>query len=260
MLASFVIGFHTARIDNLLQTLRFLIKDHPEVVSDSLLILACQDTTTNLNEHLQEFRSLQSVFAKSLVLDMNLPCMQLPKLTNVAIDLTETDRVIILESDRILPCGYFQSVIEQLGEGVQITCRKMKKLLEPTSDNVIESGTFNCRDEFRDQWNTIGVRNMWSGNTAIWKSDFLKAGRMDETYVGYGWADSDMTNRMEKAGVKSVYRDETELHLWHPSATYGEGDQKHMFIKNGLHYCKTWEVPLPDWFRQEIAQYRKILI
>lgn len=260
MIASFVIGFHTARIDNLLQTLRFLTKDHQEVVADSHLSMVCQDTIEILDPSLvNSLDNLRDYFHKSVLLNLNLPYMQLPFVTNKAMHMTETDKVIILESDRILPKGYFAAVIEQLDEGKQITCCNMKKLTKPASDEEIETGSFEYRDESRDINNQIGVRNMWSGNTAIWKTDYYKAGQMDETYLGYGWADSDMTNRMERIGIQSIYRDEIEFHLWHPSATYGEGDQKQMFINNGLHFCRTWNIPLPPWFRQEIAMTRTFL-
>jgi predicted glycosyltransferase involved in capsule biosynthesis len=261
MIASFVIGFHTARIDNLLQTMRFLVSDHREVIADSFIILLCQDDSETLDKPLlDELESLREQFHRSLIANMNLPCMQLPHLTNLGVKLAETDKVIILESDRLLPAGYFKSVINDLREGVSITCRNMKKLTQPTTDDQIRSGVFEHKLESRDQNNQIGVRNMWSGNTAIWRPDYYKAGKMDEAYIGYGWADSDMTNRMHQAGVQSIYRDEIELHLWHPSATYGEGDQKQMFIDNGLRYCKKWNVEFPDWFRQEMAAHKKVML
>jgi hypothetical protein len=261
MIASFVICFHTARIDNLLQTLRFLIANDREVFENSYLRISCQDNCDSLPaEKLEELEFLREQSHRSAIANFNLPCMQLPYLTNVSVLDAETDKVILLESDRILPPGYFSSILEDLKEGVQITCKNMKKLTSPTSDEQILSGIFDYKDEHRDETNRIGLRNMWSGNTAFWKGDYYKAGQMDESYLGYGWADSDMTNRMAKAGVASVWRPETELHLWHPSATYGEGDQKKMFIDNGLRFCKNWGIALPDWFKEEIAKQKKVML
>lgn len=261
MLASFVIGFHTARADNLLQTLRFLIQDHLEVVSDSYLSLVCQnDCDTLPGEQLNELETLREKFHRSCILNLNLKNMHLPYVTNVGVEDAETDKIIILESDRLLPPGYFMDVINQLEEGVQITCLNMKKLTKTATDEEIRQNTFEYVDEHRDPQNRIGMRSVWSGNTAIMKSDYYRVGKMDEKYVGYGWADSDMTATMEKGGVKSVFRPEIELHLWHAPATYGEGDQKQLFINNGLHFCKKWGHSLPDWFRQEIAQHKKVMI
>lgn len=221
-----------------------------EVICESQLVLVCQDACD----------SVPNKFGRYDHFNLNLPCMQLPFVTNFGVKKTISDKIIILESDRILPAGYFAEVLKELRSGVQITCRNMKKLQKPATDDEIIAGTFESVDEYRSESNNIGMRNMWSGNTAIWKEDFYRAGCMDEAYHGYGWADSDMTNRMESAGVKSIFRSELELHLWHPPATYGAGDQKQMFINNGLRFCKIWGKPLPDWFRKEIAQHKKVLL
>lgn len=261
MRASFVIGFHTARIDNLLQTLRFLLADHKDVFTDSYLSLVCQDNCDDLPpQQLEELESLREQSHRSCIINLSLPCMQLPYVTNLGMEDAETEKVFILESDRILPAGYFAAVLDELKPGVQITCRNMKKLAKPATDDEIRAGAFEYADEHRSDTNEIGMRNVWSGNTALCKSDFIKAGRMDESYHGYGWADSDMTSAMEAVGVRSVFRDELELHLWHPPATYGEGDQKQMFIDNGLRYCKKWNKGLPDFLRAEIAKRKKVML
>ena len=155
-------------------------------------------------------------------------------------------------------------MIDQLEEGIQITTKNMIKFSRALTDEEIATGQWKLpwnqnasyKEEHRSDTNEVGRRNMWSGNTAFMKSDFEKAGRMDESYKGYGWADSDMTYAMETAGVKSVYRDELEFHLWHPSATYGEGDQKKMFIDNGVRFCKKWDKEQPAWFKREIVRHQ----
>lgn len=250
MLASFIIGFHTKRLDNLQQTLRFLEKDHLETISQCELILVCQD-------HMESF---SSKFKKHQHVNLNLPHMQLPFVTNLGVSYSECSKLIILESDRILPANYFASVIDQLKEGIQITTKNMLKLTKPATDENITSNVFESKEEHRSKSNQIGMRNVWSGNTALMREDFEKAGKMDLNYHGYGWADSDMTWAMESIGVQSIFRDELELHLWHEPMTYGSGDQKKMFIDNGLRFCKKWNQPLPTWFRQEIATHRKFLI
>ena len=263
MKVSFIIGFHTARTDNLLQTLHFLEKWHSEVISECELVTVCQDKAEK--ETYSQIHELAESFKTFNHFDLDLPCMQLPYVTNFGIEKTKSEKLIILESDRILPEGYFSDVIDQLEEGIQITTKNMKKLQSEVANCEIgpedlqhgyNKEDFDFKWEHRSETNEIGMRNMWSGNTAIMKSDFYKAGRMDEEYEGYGWADSDMTYAMEAVGVQSVYRDEIELHLWHPPATYGEGDQKQMFIDNGLRFCTKWHKDLPEWFKQEIRDHR----
>jgi hypothetical protein len=261
MLASFVICFHTARISNLLQTLRFLVRDHQEVVSDCFLSLACQDCEQNLQKtDFLELNELRSRFADGILLNAQLKEMELPNLTNQAVAASPTEKLVILESDRLLPRGYFAEVIGGLEKETQVTCKKMIKLNREMNDESIISRNFEFKEEFRDERNRPGFRNIWSGNTIISKTDYERAGKMDEHYCGYGWADSDMTNRTESVGVRSIYRDEIEIHLWHPSQTYGELDQKSLFVKNGLYFCKKWGENLPDWFRKDVASQRKTIL
>lgn len=258
MIASFVIGFHTARIGNLLQTLRFLNKNHENVVNDSHIELLCQNQLSE--EEKKSINLLTDNFCTSNITDLNLNQMMLPRLTNLGVKNCNTEKIIVIESDRILPSGYFQSVIDELKQGVQITCLNMKKLTKEVSDLEINNNNFEYKKEIRDKNNAIGSRNMWSGNTAFFKSDYYKAGLMDESYIGYGWADSDMTNAMNSIGVKSIYKEDEEIHLWHPPSTYGSGDQKQLFINNGLKFCKKWGQSLPNWFRTEIQQNTRLII
>lgn len=262
MKASFVIGFHTARIDNLLQTLRFLESRDANLIHGCELITICQDSVDCLQDH--EYGAFKELcdenFAKWQHFNMALDYMQLPKVTNFGVDHAEAEKIILLESDRILPTGYFWRVVEQLKQGLEITTKWMLRLNKPCSDGEILAQTYPATEDHRNMQNQIGKRNMWSGNTAFMKSDFYKAGKMDESYLGYGWADNDMTNTMEAVGVKSVFLEEMELHLWHPSATYGSGDQKKMFLDNGLRFCRKWGQPLPEWFRTELRQHGGMLI
>ena len=207
-------------------------------------------------QQFNEFDKIRETFHRSSLINLSLKNMHLPFLTNIGIEDSENDKIIILESDRLLPKGYFASVLNELKEGVCITCKNMKKLAKTATDEEITNETFEFKDEWRSEDAQIGMRNMWSGNTAICKSDYYKAGKMDEAYIGYGWADTDMSNRMSEIGIKSIFRPEVELHLWHPLSTYGEGDQKQQFINNGVHFCKKWNAEYPEWFKQEILMHK----
>lgn len=236
---AFVIVFHPKRLDNLHQTLFFLIRNHGDIVPRSHLVLVCQ----NESEEFYEGAS----FGKYTHINTNVDQMMLPRFTNTGVDAAEAEKIVVLESDRILPPGYFQAVADQLKPGLQITTKTTLKLTEPVTHKQIIDNQFKYTEDGRSPENKIGMRNMWSGNTAFMKSDFLKCGGMDTEYIGYGWADNDMTYTMESNGVESIFRDEIELHLWHPPFTYGKGDHSQMFIANGLRFCKKWNIPVPMW-------------
>lgn len=264
MEATFVICLHTQRIDNLLQTIRFLIDDHLEVVENSALEVLFQDSYGDLNKNnYEELESLREKFEKSCISSYELNQMRLPFLTNEGVKDADTEKIIILESDRILAKGYFAKVLSELKPGVQITCQSIMKCTAAFSDEEIKNGNFTYKWDIRSKTNEIGRKNIWSGNTAICKSDYMRVGMMDEEYNGYGWADSDMTKVTENANIQSVFVSDpkfNEVHLWHPPLTYGVGDQKQLFIDNGLKFCKKWNVEMPDWFRKEIADHNRVIL
>lgn len=251
MKASFIIAFASPRLDNLRQTLRFLQRYHATIIGHCELITVCQDIC-----------DLEPVvgFGEHRHYNLEVECMQLPRLTNFGVDHCNGKKVIVLESDRILPPGYFAEIVGELRNGVQITTAMTWKLSRPYSDEEITNHQFEYNEDARTEANEIGKRNMWSGNTAFMKADFENAGKMDEGYRGYGWADSDMTNTMVMAGIKSVFRPEIELHLWHPGFTYGQGDQEKMFVDNGVRYCRKWNVPIPEFLRAGIAKYNRVIL
>jgi hypothetical protein len=260
MIFSFVIPFHPNRFENLLQTLRFLIENHKEIVSESQIVTVCQSSVEfDQGEKKEQFLGLTNLFCEKKHFDMEEEEMILAKMINRGVANCVSDRVIVLESDRILPSNYFTNLVDKIKPKTSITCRHMKKLKNEVNDEKIKNNQFEYNDEFRSEENHIGSRNMWSGNTAFWKNDFFEADMMDEGYVGYGWADSDMTNKMKEIGVKSIFQDEIELHLWHPPQTYGKTNQKRLFLKNGLRFCKKWGVEHPDWFKQELEEHQSIL-
>lgn len=257
---SFIIPFHTARFENLLQTLRFLVVNQKEIILNSELVTVCQDSIEFLvNNQTKELSDLSGEFKVNKHFNMEENEMILAKMINVGVRNCSLNKVIVLESDRILPKDYFKNVENEIKPKICITCKYMKKLTKTANDEEITNESFEYNDEFRSKENHIGVRNMWSGNTAFWRDDFFEADMMDEGYIGYGWADSDMTNKMNEIGVKSIFRDEIELHLWHPSQTYGKTNQKKLFINNGIRYCRKWNIEYPDWFKEEIENNRKLM-
>lgn len=269
--ATFVIGFHTQRLDNLLQTLRFLKYNHESFIKNCQLITVCQDSVNKKNISKVKFETIDQIeiienfnywcqyFGCWNHFDMNIKYMQLPILSNFGISKATSNKIFLLESDRILPMGYFEQIYEKLEQGYQWTSKNMRKLIQSTSDEEIKNGNYKYKNEHRSNNNEIGMRNIWSGNTAFMKTDFYKAGKMDIEYKGYGWADNDMTLAMELAGIQSILEENIlELHLWHPSVTYdGNKDSKIMFIENGLKFCSKWNKPIPDWLQKDIDDIQR---
>lgn len=70
------------------------------------------------------------------------------------------------------------------------------------------------------RWRKIHPKN-WRGakscNLALWKKDFLKVNGFDESFIGWGYEDSDLVIRLIRAGIyrKSGKFAVPVIHLWH---------------------------------------------
>ena len=250
MLASFIIRYYTRRIDNLLQTLRFLELWHSDVISQSEVLLLCQNRCGKIPSGFKQTRNF----------NMDLPEMSMAPQLNFGVDHAESDLIVLLDSDRILPVGYYRAVFDTIQEKQMVSTLKMNRLTTMTPDRNIINDDYDCYEEWRSTKNDPLTRNIFSGNVTFWKKDFYEAGKADEGYVGYGWEDHDMTQRMESIGVKSIFRKEIELHLHHEPMTYGKQDQKKLFIQNGVRYCRKWRIPYPDTLKEDIQRNMKAII
>jgi len=243
MRASFVVKWHTRRIDNLLQFLRFLNLWHKDTIQECEAILVCHDRCSDI----------ETGFGKTRCLNLNLPEMILSKQTNVGVEQASCEKLIVLDCDRLLPAGYFHEVIEQMHPKEMISTTNVVKLTNPSTDTEIVLGAYKFFNEAR----TIsdpGTRCIWSGNVAFHKSDYYAAGAMDEFYVGYGWEDTDMALRMLKIRVQPIMRSDLEIHLYHEGTTYGSQNQKSLFIKNGIKFCRRWNIkPYPQILAKELS-------
>jgi predicted glycosyltransferase involved in capsule biosynthesis len=249
MLASIVIPFHTKRIDNTTQTIKFLEYYQSDLLSESELILVCQDRCGKID----------STFKQTKLINLNFADMWTAKQTNIGVYESCSENICILDSDRILPKGYMKQEFSSLQPKQMITTALIGNLSRTCSDRDILEKDYDISIEERTQNNTILMRNMFSGSPIFKKKDYLDAGGMDENIHGYGWADHDMTARMTRIGVEAIFRDVIELHLFHERKTYDtSSDSKKMFIESGLYYCRTWGLPIPTLLREEISRYTSI--
>ncbi len=244
MLASFVIRYHTRRLDNLLQTLKFLNLWHNSVIRQSEIILLCQDRCGNIKTNFKETHNF----------NMELPEMMMSHQLNFGVNKAQSNIIILLDSDRILPQSYFENVLQQLQKKTMISCKKMVRITEMVSDTDIINNQFPYYEEHRTNNDSL-TRNIFSGNVAFYKEDFLEFGGADEGYIGYGWEDHDLTASMTATGVNSIFFNDTEIHLHHELFSYGSFDQKKLFVKNGIRYCRKWKKPYPKELIKEMKNY-----
>jgi hypothetical protein len=229
---SFVFYFHSARYHNLAQTLRFL--ENREIL-DREVILVCND-------------SMEVRPRGCRLINMGLAEYRKPLMCNTGVNEAKGDMVALMDADRIMPAGYFSRAANEVKRGQFMSCRRILNLSRPHSDEEIERGDLQVAEEWRAEGCELWRRNLFSGNTVFHREDYLKSGGMDESFVGYGFADTDMTMNVISKGFLPVWSDETEIHLHHEKdvswngSMHGKETRKKMAESNLCRFLKKWRM------------------
>ena len=202
---SFIFYFSSKRLENLKQTLRFLKKR--ENLSNSEVILVCNDFINDkfITFDLPNYR----------IINLKLDSYNKPKMCNIGIKESSNDIVALLDSDRILPNNYFENNAKKLKPKQFLSTIKLFKLDKDYSDGDIDSNNFKYFEDYRSKRGTYLKKNLFSGNTLFFKKDYLDCGGMDESFVGYGFADNDMSMNIISKKYSVVWLNDIELHLNH---------------------------------------------
>jgi predicted glycosyltransferase involved in capsule biosynthesis len=227
---SFVFYTHSKRLDNLLQTLRFLKNREPNLEKE--IIVVFQDNGP----------SIEGV----IKYDLNMDTYQKPKMCNFGVSQCKHSIIALMDSDRILSANYFTDICRVINYKQFITCSTIKQILIPKSDDQLDFLTSDFIIEERSQINKIRSKNLFSGNTVFWKRDYEVIGGMDENYVGYGYADNDMTQTILSAGMEQIYLSNEELHLYHEEGVFYKKekmtDAQIFGAINVLKYSLKWKI------------------
>lgn len=251
---SFVIYTHSFRLNNLKQTLRFLERREPQLAG-SEIVLVFQDGCKNPPDSARF-----AIRTHSMKMDTYVK----PKMCNVGVSLASHPIVAILDSDRILPHGYFLRNAKQLQAKEIVTTKSLRQCLAPATDEQIAEGKYEYVVEDRTLTNEVSHKNLFSGNTLLFKDDYLAMGGMDENFVGYGSADTDMTHTAMDYGCAAKYLDDIEIHLYHPRELIFQGnilaDPYHGVIglTNLLRYVKKRNIFCPEAQAQADAVFNQI--
>jgi hypothetical protein len=256
MKISFVIYFHSNRVKNLEQMLRFLFKRENLINSEFLLI--CQD---------QYNKKILEIKPKNL----KLKYYHKTKMCNIGVDLAKNKIIALLDSDRILPPKYFEKIYKKIKPKQFVSTWKMYKLNKEYADEEIEKNEVIKSEDFKSIENNACSKNLFAGNTVFYKKDYLDAGGMDENFYGYGFADTDMTTNVMSKNYNVIWRDEEEIHLFHSKEIH-IGKEKYHFhpeiftALNAKKYCKKWKkIPdknindLLDWINKSKERKKELI-
>jgi hypothetical protein len=239
MKISFVIYFHSNRIKNLKQQLRFLRER--ENIESSEIILICQD------EFKDEVYGIKPV-------NLGLNFYYKTKMCNIGVGLAKNRVIALLDSDRIFPENYFKKVFETINPSEFVSTWRMYKLTRDYSDKQIKENEIEKLEDFKSTENKPRTKNLFAGSTVFFKEDYLLSGGMDEGYEGYGFADTDMTHNIMSKNYKIIWNDDEELHLFHSKGVNWHGHFIELFPElstsyNGIRYHKKWNLEMNEDFK-----------
>lgn len=230
-LVSFVFYYHSTRTDNLGQTLRLLARREPDILPHSELVLVCQDRG-DTPDH--SFPAVKHI-------NLGREAYNKPLMNNLGVREASGDVIVLLDSDRVLPHGYFTRQVCSVQPRQCISTTELWKLKRPATDAEIDALSVPREPDYRTKTNEMHTKNMFSGNTVMRKADYLAAGGMDESFEGYGYNDTDFTQTMTKHGAVFVWTADLELHLHHPPGLQGRA-MIESNVRNGIRYCNKWRL------------------
>lgn len=232
---SFNIYCHLPRVEELRQTLRFLVARDPVVLESEVIVVAHGFDRF-------EFPGLTVRVLPVAGTEFNKPVM-----VNAGVAASAGEVVVLLDGDRILPPGYFARTLPLVAADEFVTPRRLYRLRRRYTDAEIAAAAVERDEDFRLPEVVPGRKNAFSGHVAFHRSAFEAAGGMDESFANYGCSDTDFTIRVQRAGMRITYTEDEELHLWHPKGmTYTEFYLTNM--RSAFRLACKWGLPVQDDF------------
>lgn len=174
------------------------------------------------------------------------------------------EKIIYLDSDRLLPKSFLQLIEKQLKENIFIftsmhfamqevlSLSECQRILSYESiDAMITENSGSClKYEIRHTEPFHGPgKNVMSGSTAFTKSTYLKLGGVDQWYCGHGaFADNDFHMHAASNGCQFLDLQVPELHFPHNKLNEDKKpmQDKDLFklgLDNFIYYCHKWKLP-----------------
>lgn len=189
---------------------------------------------------------------------------RLARTRNAGARLTESDYLLFLDGDCILPSDHVATYLERRRPGRALLgyCARLPEDTSARLDTMTIASTDLATlapaserqllaKRFRKAWWHAALRHpskprLAGGNCGMWRRDFEAVNGCDERFVGWGQEDDDLGLRLRAAGVRleSILDRTWSLHVWHPvdtSATprWRDGVNVPYFLRRGrLKRCR----------------------
>ena len=89
---------------------------------------------------------------------------------------------------------------------------------------MIAPDKLDLKTSFSEQTSKGAARRfgIYAGAQMLHKSLYLKAGKMDETFIGWAGETGEFLDRVKKSGGRIVMGQSNSIHLYHPHACSGK--------------------------------------
>ncbi len=217
---------------------------------DQELVLVCQ-SDCNL---------VESGFQNQLQIAMKLPTYHKSLMSNTGVKHASGDILVLLDSDRILPRDYFAKAIKKLKKNEIVSTERLYRLSHNYSDTDIDTGNYERFEEFRSKTNEGRRKNLFAGNTVMYRETYLRFGGYDEKFVGYGFSDTDITMNMMSNRLVPIWLKDEEIHLQHDHAMCLNNTMIHretfkiITATNALRYCTKWKIGMDAGIKELINE------
>lgn len=162
---------------------------------------------------------------------------QLCRCRNEGVAASTAPYLLFLDGDCLLPPDHVAIHLQRRRPGV-VWAGTFLRFDEQTSaridDSVIRRGEFvnwvparRLRRLRAKGWRSLVYEwlrhprkpRLAGNNVGIWRSDYERINGYDENFVGWGWEDDDLGQRLRRSGarIRSILRWTNTFHLWHPT-------------------------------------------
>lgn len=178
-----------------------------------------------------------------------------------AMAAVESEKVLYLDCDRILPEWYLERVIDTLKDHEFVYPQTLWNLQCDVPDEVLLSQEM-LLTKYKAAWRSerltaeyiyLPCRGPLSGTTAFTARTYRHVGPLDRSYVAWGYPDIEYQEMAKSRGCVFRPIDCEVLHLSH-SYEIDPGLFYKVNAWNGVRFFKKWKLPYTSYFKKELVR------
>lgn len=228
-----------------------------QTVKPSEIVIADDGSTKETYEEIQKLREIIDIPITHVWQEDN--GFQLGKIRNIAIAASKCEYIIQIDGDIVMHENFIEDHLrfadrKSLIQGSRVLLGKkitqdfitggLSNLSFFTSDITRRENAIRCiglskflLTRYRNPYPLYFARG---ANMSFYKSDFIAVNGYDESFVGWGHEDSDLTLRMLNNGCKKLYAKFScvAYHLYHKEAAKGNDILNKEKLKKHMHQMK----------------------